>query len=109
MHGSQVTGKTHSKSDVDIAVFRNTENNFDLLELILDLKIYFKTEKIDLTDITHADPLLLFSVVTRGKLISGKVDEFERLQETAFFKHSDYVYFLKTLSPDFVGEYSITN
>lgn len=94
MHGSQVTGKTHPKSDVDIAVVRNDENKFDLLDLILDLKKYFKTEKIDLTDITHADPLLLISVVRKSKLLAGNLKTFESLERTAFFKYSDYIPYL---------------
>lgn len=90
MHGSQVSGMTHPNSDVDIAVVRNDENKFDLLDLILDLKNYFKTDKIDLTDITHADPLLLFAVVGKSKLLSGNPTTFGALEKTAFFKYSDY-------------------
>lgn len=94
MHGSQVTGKTHSKSDVDIAVVRNNESEFDLFELILDLKNYFKTDRIDLTDITHADPLLLFSVVRKAKLLAGNSTTFSSLERTAFFKYADYIPYL---------------
>ena len=40
MYGSQVTGKIHSKSDFDIAVFRDNGQKYDMLELLLDLKIF---------------------------------------------------------------------
>lgn len=95
---TQVTGKTHSKSDVDIAVVRNNESEFDLFELILDLKNYFKTDRIDLTDITHADPLLLFSVVRKAKLLAGNSTAFSSLERTAFFKSNDYRSFLQHLN-----------
>lgn len=98
LHGSQLTGKTHAKSDLDLAVVRTDENEFDLLSLILDLKIYFKNEKIDLTDITHADPLLLFSVIQKSKLLSGDIMNFKSLEELAFFKYSDYKAFLQIRS-----------
>lgn len=103
MHGSQVTGKTHTKSDVDIAVVRNNEKKFDLLDLILDLKKYFKTDKIDVIDITHADPLLLFSVIQKSKLLSGDTINFKSLEESAFFKYSDYIPYLK-MESDFIME-----
>ncbi len=103
MHGSQVTGKTHLKSDVDIAVVRNDKNkNLDLFELISDLESQFK-ETVDVSDITFADPLFLFSVIQKCKLLSGNSIDFKSLEKTAFFKYSDYMPYFK-MESDFVAE-----
>ncbi len=97
MHGSQITGKTHLKSDLDIAVVRNNNSEIDFLGLLFDLKKFFNTDKIDITDITFADPLLLFAVTQKSRLLAGDVSTYKSLERLSFFKYSDYGYFLKTL------------
>jgi predicted nucleotidyltransferase len=96
LHGSQVDGKIHNKSDVDIAVVRKDDKTkIKLLELIKDLSDSLETDKIDLSDLTHADPLLLFSVAKKSKLLSGNTDDYKRLQKTAYHKYCDYLPFLQ--------------
>src|SRR3989344_8732172 len=103
LHGSQVTGKTHAKSDFDIAVVRSDKvTKIDFFELTGDLENYFKG-KIDLSDITFADPLFLFAVMQKCKLLSGGVSDFKSLERLAFFKYSDYVPYL-SMESDFVTE-----
>ncbi|MEK7504589.1 MAG: nucleotidyltransferase domain-containing protein [Patescibacteria group bacterium] len=103
MHGSQVTGKTHSKSDFDIAVVRNNkEERLDLLELITDLETQFNG-KVDISDLTFADPLFLFAVVKKCKLLSGNLNDFKSLERLSFFKYSDYAPYLK-MESDFINE-----
>ncbi len=104
MHGSQVTGKIHAKSDTDIAIVRkNDSSNFDLLALTADLTNYLKTNGVDLVDITHANPLLLFAVAKKSKLLAGTNEDYENLIYRAFHKYSDYLPYLKR-EADFVKE-----
>lgn len=96
LHGSQVSGKTHPKSDVDIAVVRKDGKiDLKLLELIKDLSEALQTEKIDVSDLTHADPLFLCNVVIGSKLISGEKSDFDSLVKLAFHKYSDYIPYLE--------------
>ncbi len=103
LHGSRVTGEIHTKSDFDIAVVRNDKKEkLDYFNLMSDLESIFKG-KIDLSDITFADPLFLFAVIQKCKLLSGDLKEFKSLEQKAFFKYSDYMPYLK-MESDFVTE-----
>lgn len=103
MHGSQVTGKTHSKSDFDIAVVRNDKKkNLKLFELISDLETLCKGN-VDISDITFADPLFLFAVIRKCRLLAGNINDFKSLEKLSFFKYSDYMPYLK-MESDFVTE-----
>lgn len=96
LHGSHVRGFVHPKSDVDIAVVRNMRSeSLNLLELISDLVQAFGSNHIDVADITHADPLLLYAVTLHGKLISGKEKDFQTLRQKAFHRYIDYLPYLK--------------
>jgi predicted nucleotidyltransferase len=91
MHGSQVDGKVHPKSDMDIAFMQEkTHKEINLLDLIFDLSTYFKTNKLDLVNLTHANPLLLQAVLTKSKLLSGSTSDYDKLSLLAFHKYSDY-------------------
>lgn len=104
LHGSRVTGKLHGKSDIDIAVVRKEVNqDLNLLGLISDLAQELKDDRIDVTDITNANPLLLFAVMKKSKLLAGNEKDYERLKLVAFHKYSDYLPFLKR-EADFVKE-----
>lgn len=102
MHGSQVSGRVHKLSDMDIAVVRrNINNKLDLLSLISDLKKELKTDRVDLVDITTANPLLFFAVMRRSKLLSGSRKDYDKYLRLAFNKYSDYQPYLR-LEADFV-------
>lgn len=104
MHGSQVTGKVHVKSDTDIAVMQKADSkDLDILSLYRDFMAFFKTDKIDITNITHANPLLAFAVARKSKLLSGSKDDYDSFARTAFFKYNDYKPYLK-MEADFVKE-----
>ena len=95
LHGSQVDGKTHPKSDVDIAVVRaDDKQKLKLLELIKDLSAVFKTGKVDVSDLTHADPLFLFSALNKAELLAGKSKDYSAILKLAFHKYNDYLPYL---------------
>lgn len=95
LHGSQVTGKTHPGSDIDIAFVRETNTKPDLLKIIRDLSELSGTHKVDVSDITHADPLFLYSVMRNSKLLAGKEQDYASLNRTAYHKYNDYLPFLR--------------
>src|SRR3989344_373489 len=96
LHGSHVSGKLHPKSDVDIAVVRERNNSrLDTLSLITDLGTVLATDRIDVADITHADPLFLYAVVAKSQLVAGSLSDFQALQLKAFQRYQDYQPFLK--------------
>ena len=71
LFGSYSTGKTHLKSDLDIAVLSGSED-VDKLKLIFDFGDIFEKE-IDLIVITKdTDPVLLYEIFSHGKLLYEK-------------------------------------
>jgi len=104
LHGSCVDGKIHSKSDIDIAVLRNgRKKKLKLLELIKNLVHVCGEDNIDITDLTSADPLLLYAVVKKSRLLSGSTDDFNSLLKLAYQKYNDYLPYLNR-EKEFVKE-----
>jgi predicted nucleotidyltransferase len=69
LFGSQVTGRTHPDSDVDIAAWAERPlSAAQRTQLWFDLSNQFQSE-IDLTVLNHAEPLLLHRVATTGRLL----------------------------------------
>jgi len=63
LFGSQKTGQTHKESDFDVAYITKKELNAKQeSQLIVDLNGIFKTEKVDLTNLKKASPLLAFGI-----------------------------------------------
>lgn len=65
--GSVVTGKTHKRSDIDIAFF--FENRVDILDLTNRVIRLMRTDNIDVVDLCRASPLLRFAAARNGKVI----------------------------------------
>ncbi len=69
LHGSQVTGRTHPESDVDVAVWTTRPLTFARRSrLWIELSNVFRAE-IDLAVLNRAEPLLIRHVATKGKLL----------------------------------------
>ena len=95
--GSQVKGERHSESDLDIAVLPK-KNKFNLKKysaLVFDLEKFFSDQKVDLTFIDHADPLLLEKIKESAFLLYGQKRKFEEFQIYAFNRFQDYQPFFK--------------
>lgn len=102
LHGSQVSGKTHDKSDVDIAVLsKDREQKLDWYVLASDLNEVFGVDNVDITLLDHANPLLLKTVTDGARLLSGTVMDFYKLKLRAFHAYNDYLPYLK-MESDFV-------
>lgn len=95
LHGSQMDMLRHAESDIDIAVTRDPDKpSFRYLKLIDDLIEAFDSDRIDLVDLTHADPLLLYAVTRSCKLLSGEADDLAALTRRAFLRYGDYTAYL---------------
>ena len=71
--GSQATGRTHQKSDIDIAVIRKQSISFDdRLKIIGDFSDMLKREDVEIVDLASASPTLMYIVVRDGKLLYEK-------------------------------------
>ncbi len=90
--GSTVSGKTHPRSDVDIAVLleRHDLSLRDRVELQHDLQSLFTDRDVDLVILNRADPLLLKQVSDRCARLYGSEREFQRFRLLAFKRYQDH-------------------
>ena len=70
LFGSAASGKTHKKSDLDLAFLFNTP--VDLLSLTNKVIRLMHSDAIDVIDLRHASPLLKFTASKNGLLIYEK-------------------------------------
>jgi predicted nucleotidyltransferase len=94
--GSTVTGRTHSDSDVDLAVLLDhappsLERHG---ELASDLQACFPDHPVDLAILNHADPLFLKQIFDTARLIYGPIRKFQELRILAFKRYQDHRRFL---------------
>lgn len=70
LFGSQVTGKIHKESDVDIAVLtENSISPMELAQLAFAISEKLKIEKIELVDLRCASPFLLKQIASKSILL----------------------------------------
>lgn len=67
LFGSQATGRTHSKSDIDIAVI--SKNKLDIPHLMSEMSEIFKKEDVQVVDLAKASPTLMYAVIKEGKAL----------------------------------------
>jgi predicted nucleotidyltransferase len=70
LFGSQATGRTHPKSDVDLGVI--SSNEFDRIKLMSDMDKVFGRDDVQAVDLSKASPTLMRAVVKDGKLLYEK-------------------------------------
>lgn len=95
--GSTVSGKTHPRSDVDIAVVLESANlsMHDHAELLHDLQALFADRDVDLVILNRADPLLLKQVADRFVRLHGWEQELQRFRLLAFKRYQDHRRYLE--------------
>jgi len=93
LFGSYASGKfIKEKSDIDIGILckgRNhiIENDLFLIQEFIKL---FNNDRVNLTYLNYADPLLLFEVAKNGVLLyQDRRDRFAEFKITAIKKHLD--------------------
>lgn len=82
LFGSQATGRTHAKSDIDIGVAKRSASYFEeapvsLIEIESEMTRLFNRDDIEVVNLSAASPALLRSVVQEGKVLyEASPDEF---------------------------------
>ena len=90
--GSQISGKMRADSDFDVAVLAPkplTLTDRTKLCGYLAKKFNLNEDKIDLTDLRTASPLLLYEVAKNGKLMQGNNFNFIRFKVRAWKIYQD--------------------
>lgn len=90
--GSSVTGNTHARSDIDLAIQRSGASlSFrDHAELTHDLQALFPTHEVDLALVDRADPLFLSKITEACRLLYGDPKALQRLKIYAFKRYQDH-------------------
>ena len=86
LFGSQARGKTHAKSDVDLAFSSETNlSPYDVAKMQLEFTQRLKLKNIELVDLHNASPLLLREVARQAIVLYEKDhSKFARLKIYAF-------------------------
>lgn len=94
--GSTVTGKTHPKSDLDLAVLlgRASVSLKEQLALQAELERLHPGRPLDLVFLDLADPLLLKKVTEACRLLHGSLRKLHELKILAFKRYQDHRRFL---------------
>lgn len=99
VYGSYASGKTHSRSDVDIAILCDPDNSpsfFETQEMQTELSIRLRKE-VDLVCLNEASPILQKQVISKGKRLL--VRDQRRLNHFIIRLLTDYVDFKITRRP----------
>ena len=90
--GSSVTGRTHLRSDVDLAILldRSTITLQEHAELLQSLQPLFPDRELDLALINHADPLFLKKITDNCELLLGPPERLQVLKLYAFKRYQDH-------------------
>ena len=90
--GSTVTGTTHARSDLDLAVKLDTPNVSlqTILEIQEALQTQFPGREVDLAILNRADPLFLKKIVESCRVLFGMPQDLARLRLYAFKAYQDF-------------------
>lgn len=90
--GSSVTGHTHVRSDIDLAVqIPGAPLSFrDHAELSHDLQALFPDREVDVAFVDRADPLFLKKITEACRLLYGDPKVLQRLGIYAFKRYQDH-------------------
>lgn len=107
--GSYARCKTHSDSDIDIAILLDKTSKFsmdDKSKIVSELMLILGTSKIDLVILNNANPVITYEVIRDGKivfmnpdfdLINFKANAIQKYQDTKHHRDIRYDYFLKAV------------
>jgi predicted nucleotidyltransferase len=92
--GSQATGRTHSASDLDLAVLVDPAERSDWLDLMADLQEVFPGREVDLAWLNRADPLFAWRIFAHAELLFGDPADFAARKAYAWRRYVEYAPFL---------------
>jgi len=95
--GSTVTGTTHDRSDVDLAVQLDTptvslETILEMREALLSL---FPGREVDMAILNWADPLFRKKIMESCRMLFGTSQDFARLHLYSFKTYQDFQPYLE--------------
>ena len=93
--GSQVTGRTHSASDLDLAVLLDTPRRDDPLRLMADLQPVFPQYEVDVVWLHRADQLIAWYALREARLLFGASPDLARYQAYAWRRFVEYAPFFE--------------
>ncbi len=93
--GSQVTGRTHGASDLDLAVLLDTPHGDDPLRLMADLQAVFPQCEVDVVWLHRADPLIAWYSLREPRLLFGGPRDLARYQAYAWRRFVEYAPFFE--------------
>ena len=90
--GSTVTGTTHDRSDLDLAVQLDTSavSLQTVLEMQEALQSRFPGREVDLAILNRADPLFLKKIIESCRMLFGTPQALARLRLYAFKAYQDF-------------------
>ena len=90
--GSTVTGSTHDRSDLDLAVKLDSADVSlqTVLEMQEALQMQFPGREVDLAILNRADPLFLRKIVESCRVLFGTPQDLARLRLHAFKTYQDF-------------------
>lgn len=88
LFGSSATGKTHKRSDIDIAFLY--DGPVDVIDLANRVTRLLHTNSVDVVDLGRASPLMKFAAVRNSKLLYEKrPGTFNEFASLAFRRYAD--------------------
>ncbi|MDN5943108.1 MAG: nucleotidyltransferase domain-containing protein [Nitrospira sp.] len=90
--GSTVTGITHNRSDLDLAVQLDSPNVSlqTILEIQEALQTQFPGREVDMAILNRADPLFLKKIVESCRVLFGMPQDLAHLRLYAFKAYQDF-------------------
>lgn len=95
--GSTVTGTTHDRSDVDLAVQLDTPDVSleTILEMQEALQSRFPGREVDVAILNRADPLFRKKIMEGCRMLFGTAQDFARLRLYSFKTYQDFQPYLE--------------
>lgn len=95
LFGSFASGKKHKDSDYDIAVLTEENKNISDIKNYTDVLFFLSkvleipSQKMDLTNLNNANPLLRYEITMKGKLVFGDKNLFDEYRAWSFRNYID--------------------
>lgn len=94
LFGSIPKGNERYGSDLDIAIYFNTEPTFDEIgKLVLQLEELsdYKIDLVQMNQLDSINPVLAYTIISEGKIVSNKIpDILTEFKTSAILKYFDF-------------------
>ncbi|MCQ2120224.1 MAG: nucleotidyltransferase domain-containing protein [Fibrobacter sp.] len=95
LYGSFAKGAFNDRSDIDIAVHGTTPLSFDTLSEIRVALSLLCDREIDAADLSKAEGIFLYQIMTTGERIKFNHDVFHKYSMKALYFYEDYLPILR--------------